>query len=257
MTPTAPALPAGSALGHSYEYGIDINLGTHDVPVWQPARRISNFNPATTPKKQPAQTYDDFGADNAETVSSNTNLAFAAQANRSTSTGLYLPEIEALLARTRPSAKGAAAVIEARWYHKPESGTPNPTEAGQGYFDVGVARANTGSDGAVEVFNFTLTGKGQAWEIANPFTGWAAAVPTIASASPVTPAAGTGDLLTLSGTGFSGTTAVTIGAIAADFTVVGDATLVLALPADTAGAEDILVTNATGVSAAFSYTRAA
>lgn len=255
MAPTPPALPAGTALGLSYEYGIDINLGTTAAPVWQSVRRISGVQVTTTPKTQSAQTYDDFGADNADVVGSNTNLTFAVQANRSTSTGLYLPEVEAMLLRARPSAKGESAVVEARWYHKPAVGTANPNDAGQGFFTVAKQRANTGSDGAVEVLNITLTGKGQAAEIANPFTGWDAAVPTISSATPS--GAGAAELITVVGTGFIGTTGVTIGGTAAaEFTVLGDSTLVASLPSGSAGSAAIIVTNAEGASSAFAYTRA-
>lgn len=255
MSPTPPVLPAGSELGHSYEYGLDVNIGTTEAPVWQPARRISNFNPTPTPKSQTAQSYDDFGADNADITGWNTNLAFAIQVNRNTGTGLYLPEIEALLERTRPSAKGSLAVVEVRWYHKPEAGAPNPNDAGQGYFTVGFTRANTGADGAVELLNFTLTGKGSAWEIVNPFTGWVSAAPTITTALPT--GAATGDQVVLTGTGFQGTTAVTVGAAPADFIVISDSTLVIVMPAGVAGATTIVATNATGASVPFNYTRAA
>lgn len=255
MSPTAPSLPAGSTLGHSYEYGLDVNIGTIASPVWQSVRRASDIQPNPTPRVQPAQSYDDFGADNNEVTGWTPNLSFSVLGNRSTSTGLYLPEIEAILAAIKPSATGDAAVLEARWYHKPETGTPNPNDAYQALFTVTVQRANVGADGAVERFNVTLAGKGPATEIANPFTGWGGALPTIASALPE--GQGTGELITITGTGFIGTTGITVNAIAAtEFTVLGDATLVAVLPTDTAGTVDIIVTNATGPSAAFSYTRA-
>ena len=256
MSPTPPALPAGSTLGLSYEYGLDLNLGTTEAPVWQPVRRISDFQPTPTPKTQDAQTYDDFGADNADVIGWNTNLSFNVLVNRSSSTGLYVPEVEALLARTRPEAKGEAAVIEARWYHKPESGTPNPTEAGQGFFTVATSRANTGADGAVERLSVTLTGKGSARTIENPFTGWGDSAPTVSSATP--PGAGEDDLVTIIGQHFNGTTAVKFGAAnATSFTVVSDATIVATMPAGSAGSAAIAVPNATGTSPTLPYTRGA
>jgi hypothetical protein len=255
MSPTAPALPAGTTLGHSFEYGVDVNLGTTLAPAWQPVRRISDVQDTPSQKTQPAQTYDDFGADNNDVVGSNTNLAFAVQMNRSQTTGEYLPEVEALLARTRPTAKGGLAVIEARWYHKPETGTPNPTDAGQGFFTVAAQRANTGADGAVEVRNFTLTGKGEAWEIANPFTGWGATAPTIAAVTP--PDAGDGDLIEITGTGFVDATALSVDGAAAEFVVMSGATIVAVLPVGDAGDVPVVVTNPAGASAPFTYTRGA
>jgi len=165
-------LPAGTTVGKSYEYGLDVNVGTADAPEWQPVRRISGFQPTPTPTTQDAQTYDDLGAANSDVTGWSWTLAFNAQVNRSLTTGEYLPEIEALLARTRPSAKGEGAVIEARWYHKPEAGKPNPNDAGQGVATVAYSRQNTGPGGEIEVLAFTLTGKGPAEEIPNPFTGW-------------------------------------------------------------------------------------
>ena len=169
---TLVPLPAGSTIGKSFEYGLDINVGTFDAPEWQPVRRISNFQPTPTPTTQDAQTYDDLGAANSDVTGWSWTLAFNAQVNRSVTTGKYLPEIEALLSRTRPSAKGEAAVIGVRWYHKPETGVANPDDAGQGVATVSYQRQNTGAEGSIEVFAFTLTGKGPYEEIQNPFTGW-------------------------------------------------------------------------------------
>jgi len=67
----------------------------------------------------------------------------------------------------------------------------------------------------------------------------------------------TGDLVTVTGTGFVGTTDVTVDAVTSVFTVLGGSTIVVALESGVAGAVDIIVTNATGASAAYSYTRGA
>jgi len=169
---TKVPLPAGTTLGKSYEYGCDINVGTFDVKVWQPFRRISGFQPSPTPQTQDAQTYDDLGAANSDVTGWSVNLAFNAQVNRSVTTGKYLPEIEAVLDRTGTGAVGEAAVLEARWYHKPGTGTPNPDDAGQGFFTANATRQNTGPNGEIEVLAITLTGKGEYEKIVNPFTGW-------------------------------------------------------------------------------------
>ena len=255
MSPTAPALPAGSSLGHSYEYGLDVNIGSVLTPIWQPFRRISDYQPNVTPVVQDAATYDDFGSPNADKTGETWAVTFTALVNRITSTGLYPAEVQAVLDRTKPSAKGDLAVLHIRYYHKPEVGTPNPEDAYEGFATVAVSRANAGADGAVEKRTITLTGKGPRTEIVNPFAGWGAAAPTISAANPV--GALTGELVTISGTGFTGTTTVTVAAVVSEFAVLGDSTLVVALEAGTAGAVDIIVTNATGPSTGFSYTRGA
>jgi len=249
-------LPAGSTLGKSFEYGIDVNLGTSEAPVWQPVRRISGFQPTPTPTTQDAQTYDDLGAANVDVTGWSFAITFNAQVNRNFSTGFYLPEIEALLARTKPSAKGELAVIEVRWYHKPESGTPNPTDAGRGLATVAYTRSNTGAGGEIEVLAFTLTGKGPAEEISNPFTGWNdSPEPVITSVMPAGRAAG--QQVTITGTGLSGATDVKFGTPSATgFTVVNGSTIVATLPTGSAGSVNVTVTTPEGVSDPKAYTRA-
>lgn len=165
-------LPAGTTIGKSFEYGVDVNTGTTAVPVWTSVRRMFNFSHTPTAQVRDGQTYDDLGSQNQEVTGWDFALAFSTQVNRSGTTGEYLPEIEALRDRTLPDAKGAAAQVEVRWYHKPESGAPNPTDAGQGTVTVSYTRSNTGPDGSVEVWAWSLTGVGAYEVIDNPFTGW-------------------------------------------------------------------------------------
>jgi len=253
--PEKVPLPAGTTLGKSYEYGLDCNLNTTASPIWQPFRRISGFQPTPTPTTQDAQTYDDLGAQNNDVTGWSWLVAFNVFVNRSFSTGLYLPEIEAILARTRPSAKGEAATIECRWYHKPEAGTPNPTDAGQGIATVAYTRSNTGADGAIEQLAVTLTGKGPYTEIANPFTGWNdAAPPAVASVTPSGRSAG--QQVTITGTGFLGATDVRFGATSVQYTVVSPTTIIATVPTGSAGAVAITVVTPRGTSTAVNYTRA-
>lgn len=168
----ATPLPAGTTLGKSFEYGLDVNTGTAETPVWTPFRRIFNFNFTPTPNTTDAQTYDDLGSQNQSVTGWNWALGFSSQVNRSATTGEYLPEVEELRQRTLPTSKGADAQAQVRWYHKPESGEPNPTDAGEGIATVSYSRSNTGPDGSIEVWAWTLTGVGPYAVIANPFTGW-------------------------------------------------------------------------------------
>jgi len=248
-------LPAGFTLGKSFEYGLDVNLGTSVSPDWQPVRRISGFQPTPTPTTQDAQTYDDLGAINQDVTGWSWALAFNVQVNRSVTTGLFLPEIEALLARTKPTAKGADATVEVRWYHKPESGEPNPSDAGQGIATVAYTRQNTGPNGEIEVLSVTLTGKGPYEEIANPFTGWDdAPAPVISSITPS--GAGEDDQIVIQGVGFLGATDVKFGATSATaFTVISATTIVATLPAGSAGSVNVTVITPVGTSPAKAYTR--
>ncbi|WNM65687.1 major tail protein [Arthrobacter phage Vulpecula] len=83
-----------------------------------------------------------------------------------------------------------------------------------------------------------------------------AGVPVVTSATPAEAVAG--DLVTIKGTRFGGATAVKFGAAnASAFTVLDGETIVATVPAGAAGSAAIKVTNATGDSAAFAYTRGA
>ena len=84
------------------------------------------------------------------------------------------------------------------------------------------------------------------------FNGAAPApAPTITSISPVTGSAAGGTTITITGTDFTGATAVTIGGIAASsFTVVNSTTITAVTPAHAAGAAGVEVTTATGTNVA-------
>lgn len=247
-------LPAGTALGHSYEYGMDINLGTYASPAMQSIRRMSGFNPTFPETVQDASSYDDQGSANEEVTGRSFAAAFTVQGNRDLTTGKYLPELEALLAASR--AKGAAALVDVQFYNKPEIGTANPTDAGRATGRVSVTRQNSGNTG-VETFAVQFTGKGEYEPIANPWTGWADPVdPAIQSISPT--GALSGELVTITGEGFLDASAVTFDTLPADdFTVISATTISAIVPTDTAGDVAVVVSTPAGDSPAFTYSRGA
>lgn len=249
-----PTLPADSTLGKSYEYGIDVSA---DGVTWHPVRRALNIVPAISPITQSGQSYDDKGAPNAMVAAWSAAPTFSAYVNRSTATGLLVPELRIL-----DDAIGEvsdAAEVYARVYHKPADGSrPNPREAWQGRATVGITRGNIAPDGANELWNITLTGVGPWERVVNPFTGWSgpSVAPRIQSIGPA--GRNAGDQVTVAGSGFVGVTAITLGgtAVAADlYTVVSPSTIVLTIPTGTAtGARPLIVTNAGGASPAVNYT---
>ena len=244
-------LPAGSTLGKSFEYGLDINLGTTASPSWQPVRRISGWAPTYPATSVDITSYDDRGSTSNEVTARSFSASFTVQGNRSLTTGLYLPELEVLLAAQK--ATGNSAVVEVRWYHKPDEGAPNPSDAGAAYCTVEATRQNTGNAEA-EWYSVTLTGRGKFTPIANPFGGWDVTTPTLASALPT--AAGGGDMVTITGTGLLGATVVKFGAVnAGEFVVVNGSTIIASLPAGAAGSAPVVVTTPGGTSAALPYTR--
>lgn len=247
-------LPAGTTLGKSFEHGIDINIGTPAAPVWQPVRRISAWSPTFPKVTQDASTYDDRGAPNEDISGRGFATSFTVQGNRSASTGKYLPELEAIINASR--RKGEAAVLDIRFYHKPDSGAPNPTDAGRASVTVEVTRQNTGN-AEIDAYSVSLTGKGEYTPIANPFTGWDdTPAPEISAVTPAGKAAG--QMVTINGIGFVGATDVKFGATSATaFQIVSMATIVAVVPAGSAGSVAVTVVTPEGTSPAVQYTRGA
>ncbi|WP_102193210.1 phage tail tube protein [Microbacterium aurantiacum] len=247
-------LPAGTTLGQSFEYGIDINIGTFASPTWQPVRRISGWAPTFPKVTQDDGTYDDRGAPSEGVSGRGFAGAFTVQANRSLTSGLYLPEVEAIVNASR--RKGEQAILDIRFYHKPDSGTPHPTDAGRASVTVESSRQNTGN-AEIDVFSVSLTGKGEYTPIPNPFTGWNDnPTPAISSISPAGQIAT--KMITLTGVGFLGATDVKFAAVSATaFTVVSATMIVATVPAGTAGSVNVTVITPVGTSVAFAYTRGA
>ena len=251
--PTAPTFPAGTAVGFSYEYGVDINLGTEGSPSWQTIRRPSDIAPGAKPISKDMSSYDDFGSPNDSKISEEWDLSFTVLVNR-LSSGLYAPEVEALKSYTEPNAVGELAVAQVRWYDKPFAGTPNANDAYSGFATVTIDRGATGNADTGS-WKITLNGKGKRTQITNPFTGWGAAVPTITSVTPSGLTAG--DQVLIAGSQFLGTTGITIDTVAVtEYVIVGGSTIVAVIPATVAGAAPVIVTNVTGPSAAYAYTAA-
>lgn len=83
-----------------------------------------------------------------------------------------------------------------------------------------------------------------------------AGLPVVTSQVPAGPFdEGGGEILVLSGTNFTGTSAVTVGATPVlDFQIVDNRTLSIITPAKAAGAHDVVVTNGVGAGTAYSVT---
>lgn len=158
----APTSTPETELGFSYEYGIDVKIDD----VWQKIRFTSNVNPATTDVEKDGATYDDQGSPHPVKTAEQNQLDFYVQMHRLTD-GKYLPEMETILAATRPGVRGAAAAREFRIYDNPASGTPNPDEAYELTGTVSVARAQTGND-EIGGWNVTVKGQGPRRKVANP-----------------------------------------------------------------------------------------
>lgn len=117
-------------------------------------------------------------------------------------------------------------------------------------------KQDSGDWKALQPITITLAGDGPMDIITNPAVG--SQIPLVVSADPTAQTAG--NQITIRGNNFTGTTGITVNAVAVGtgkFTVLSDNTIVAIIPAGTAGAGNIIVTNAAGPSASFTYTRGA
>jgi hypothetical protein len=218
-----------------------------DNTTWINVKGINDLNPQENPTTVGADTYDTNGFNAFEKTM--TGWSIVAKALRSTVGTVFDPGQE--LVRTTRFAFGTAARLYVRWYDR--NGAP---EAYSGQAIVDYAPAKTGVADLDEI-TMTFKGDGILAPITNPYA--AAAVPVLLSATPS--GASVGQLVTIVGSGFTGVvpaTGVKFGAVTATVTSVqGDTQIVAVMPAGTAGAANVTVTNPIGVSTALAYVRGA
>jgi hypothetical protein len=224
---------------------VDISV---DGTTWVQLNGKTDVQPQITPTKQDATVYEGNGWTAKEVTLQDWSLVV--KVNRQSNTSNVLdPGQQLLIARI--GQFGTAARIYVRWYDN----QGRADQAWSGYAIVEMSNSKTGV-ADLDEDQFTFTGDGILAPIANPYA--ASAVPVILSVSPSGAAAGA--LITILGQGFTGTvptTGVKVGGVnATNWVVQSDTSIVATMPAGSAGSAPVIVTNATGASAAFPYTRA-
>lgn len=215
-----------------------------DGSTWLTLTGLNDLNPAVSPQTASADDYESDGWTSAEVVMQSWKITV--KANRKASGGVEDPAFALL--RARVGQFGDAARIYVRYFRK-----DGIDEAQSGRAIVEMTPSKTGVADLNE-WSIVFTGDGALSKIANPYAP--TAVPVVSGATPS--GATAGSQVTITGQGFTGASAVKFGATAASaYTVLGDSTIVAVMPAGTAGAANVTVTNATGTSTAFAYTRGA
>lgn len=218
-----------------------------DGTSWIPVKGISDLNPPIKPTLVAADDYDTDGWNGFEKTMQSWIVTL--KVLRKTIAGVFDQGQE--LIRAAQLGFGDAARVYVRWYDR--NGAP---EAFSGRAIVGWEPSKTGVADLDEV-SITLTGDGALAPIMNPYN--ATAVPVLLSASPLAVAAG--GQVKITGSGFTSTIATTgvkFGATnATSWIVISDNVIVAIMPTGSAGAANIVVTNAVGPSTALPYTRGA
>lgn len=227
--------------------GYRVDVSADGSTNWLQVKGLNDLNPQITPNKQDSSNYDSDGWAASEITMQAWTVGL--KFNRQTTSGVE--DAAQKLLRDCIGEFGDDARVYVRWYS-----TNTDLEAFSGRAIVELTPSKTGVADLSEM-QVTLTGDGELSKISNPYS--ASLEPVIASATPS--AVAEGGQVQIVGQNFTGTvtsTGVKFGSTAAtSWLVVSDSLIVAIMPSGSAGAANITVTNATGASDAFSYTRGA
>ena len=229
-----PAPITGTPVTNSaWRFDVDLDIA-NGGGNWIQVKGMSNFVPSIDSTVQDMSDYDTNGwGSDAVTFR---KFKLSGNLNRNKYAGSFDAGQEALR-----SAAENLTPIHVRWYQRTSGGL-----AYEGWVLVQWDDQGGDAPGLSQV-SFTALGQGARSTIANPFA--AAALPVVNSLSPTTGPAAGGTNVVITGTGFTGASAVKFGTLAAtEFTVVSDSKIVAKAPAQAASTKTVQVTTPAGVS---------
>lgn len=228
-------------LARGYRLQVSVDGSTN----WLTFSGLNDMNPSINPNNVDASDYESNGWSASEITMYDWSIQI--KANRKATSGVEDPAFAAV--RACQGQFGDSARLYVRWFRK-----DGIAEAWSGRAIVSATPSKTGVADLNE-WNVTFTGDGILTPITNPYA--AGVAPTILSASPSGVA--TGGVVQITGQGFAGTVPTTGvkfgGTNATSWIVQGDTSIVAVMPAGSAGSAAVTVTNATGTSSSFPYTR--
>jgi hypothetical protein len=231
----------------SRKFRVDVTTDLTLASGWLQLNGIDDWSPQINPNLEETSAYDTTGWKTNEVTMQ--DWTATASLFRRIVTSVYDPGQE--LIRATQGQFGTAARCGVRWYDK--NGGP---EAYSGVALPELNRANTGVSNVEKwSITFACTDIPLNINITNPFS--VASVPVITSVTPS--GQGAAAAVAIVGQYFTGTvvtTGVKFGGVnATSWTVQNDGLITAVLPAGSAGSAPVIVTNATGASVAFPYTR--
>lgn len=231
----------------SRKFRVDVTTDLTLASGWLQLNGIDDWSPQINPNMEETTAYDTTGWKTNEVTLQ--DWSATASLFRRIVSSTYDPGQE--LVRATQGQFGTAARLGVRWYDK--NGGP---EAYSGVAIPELNRANTGVSNVEKwSITFACTDIPLNINITNPYN--VATAPVITSVTPSGAAAGNAILIV--GAYFTGTvptTGVKVGGVnATSWTVQNDGLITAVVPAGSAGSAPVVVTNATGASAAFPYTR--
>jgi len=231
----------------SRKFRVDVTTDLTLASGWLQLNGIDDWSPQISPTTEETTAYDTTGWKTNEVTLQ--DWSATATVFRRIVSSVYDPGQE--LVRATVGQFGTAARCGVRWYDK--NGGP---EAYSGIALPSWARTNTGVANVEKAtITFACTDIPLNLNITNPYN--VASVPVITGVTPS--GQGAAAAVAIVGQYFTGTIAVTGvkfgGVNATSWTVQNDGLITAVLPAGSAGSAPVIVTNATGASVAFPYTR--
>ena len=245
--PYTPTVPLGAATLNK-KWNVEVNIGTTEAPNWVRLRALQEFKDLLTPTTEDTSDFDAEGW-KSSTV---TALEWGIEGKvfrkvRGDSSAAYDQAQEKL--RLAAAQVGLGNTVEVRFFEYSSESGPT-TEAYQGV--AGVTWEPEGGDMTkTSIVAVKLMGQGPRTDITNPAT-LPAPAPTVTLLAPTSVSIAGGDLVIVTGTNFTGATAVEVENVAVDaseWEVMDDVTIALAAPAKSAGAYNVSVTTPAGESA--------
>lgn len=233
------ALQLASAYRLQVNTAYDQDLAVQPTAVWAPVFDVIDFNPGTPEwDKVDTTTYD-----NADPITGIVTKSQRKVAQARTASGQRLrikhgdPDENAGWEALRDGSKNNR-LCQVRWFNASDR-----TEAGEmAVVDVTYDRqGGAPADRGVDAFSLELTGPAES--VTNPMGS--SVLPNATSVTPTSAAAGV--MVTVTGTGFTGATAVKFGTTNAAMFVVDSDTQIRAVVAGTTGSKPIEVTTPAGV----------
>jgi hypothetical protein len=224
---------------------LDVNTGSVAVPVWVGVFGMLDFQPVLNPTLQDDSDFDSGGYKSSTVTALDWSATFKVSRKvQASAITQYDPGQEFL--RLTSLTQGVLNSVQVRFYEMSPGGPR--IEAFSGLAAVSWS-PDGGAMDALDTVSVTLTGQGQRTSISHPDT--VTPVPAVVSLSPTTAAAAGGATVTIHGSGFTGATAVHVGATlvaTTSWTLVNDGTIVMSAPAKSAAAYDVDVTTPGGTS---------
>lgn len=247
---SAPTYAQLGASTLARKWVFEVNTGTFDVPDFLAIAGItqSKFSPDTAHYEDDS-TMDSQGAGSQTKTAGQASASITISRKVLAATGIAYDPAGEFVKSKAINKYGPDNTVQLRIFEFTPGGGPR-VDAYLGLFGVGW-EPQGGPNTALDTVQLDFQGQGLCAPISHPYPATAAA-PRVLAVSPANVGVAGGDLVEITGSGFTSTVATTGvkfgGTNAAKWIVVSDGLIVATTPAKTAGAAQVVVTNATGSS---------